>query len=342
MSKRFLNIMWLLATCFYVVAYAELLPPFQTSQTGTPMADTSYNTINTVLSQAPWFKFTWESLKLPNDEIMDRAAMMVSAKLPDTDTRFQHMVFQLDTGANMSLLYEISAHDQLPAALYASTDRPLSSLMLQFDGPFQNTVKFELLKNFGEQADSSPEAADSVPEIGTLGMDFFANAGAGFAIDYKNQHIYILSRKLLDNIMTPYPDHFMTYQETYQGMKGKILLPIKIDDVEELVIFDTGSSMAELITPPPLWQQITGLNTGNPTVKRFVAPSWGKQMTVLRGEVDKKIYIAGQWEQLKEVQTAIPYPGGDVSIIGNGLFFDDVIVVDTVNKKFGLFQRSAK
>jgi hypothetical protein len=131
------------------------------------------------------------------------------------------------------------------------------------------------------------------------------------------------------------------YQEAYQG---RILLPFSIGDTDELAMFDTGSSQTELSVPPSRWEKITGLNTNDSAVKQIHGLAWGKPLTIFAAKVDKNIYISGQFKQLNKIETPFPYPHDDKfpAIIGNALFIDDVIVVDIANKKFGLFQGSAK
>lgn len=283
--------------------------------------------IDSILSQAPWFNFDWVSDN-KNGLVLERMAIFVTTQLAGSDL---HLKFQLDTGTPTSLLYEIPMRKQLPKSLYATADNPPSNLTIQFDGTFQDTVKFGLIKNFGDLADSS----NPFPETGTLGLDFFTNANAGFAIDYKKQQIYILSRNLLDSISAQYPDNFFGYQDSYQKMKNMILLPFKIGNIKQLAIFDTGSSMLELVVSQDMWKEITGLDLDSPLVNRIDAKAWENLLILLGAEVQKNIYISGHLKHLQKIYTFSQYDGPP--IIGNALFFDDVIVVDFVNKKFGIF-----
>jgi hypothetical protein len=296
----------------------------------TQMMNIPYHSIDAILfhiSQAPWIKFDWLPLK-QQDSILERAAITVTGQLVNSDQRLK---FQLDTGTPASLLYENPARKQLPKALYAIADTTTTNLTIQFDGTFQTTVKFGLINNFGEHADSS----NPFPETGTLGLDFFTNANAGFAIDYKKQQIYILSRNLLNNISAQYSDNFFDYQDSLQKIKNKILLPFKIGNIKQLAFFDTGSSMFELVVSPSMWKDITALNLDSPLVTQIEAEAWGNPLILFGAEVQKEIYISGRLKRLRKVYTFSQYDGPPV--IGNALFFDDVIVVNIVNKKFGIF-----
>lgn len=287
--------------------------------------------IDAILEQAPWFKFNYSPLEQPNGLFLERAAIIISAQLADSD---QHFKFQLDTGAPVNLLYEISATEQLPKELSATENKLPSTLTLQFDGKFQTAVKFKILENFGEYTDSS----NNFPNIGTLGLDFFSNVAAGFGVDYKKQQIYCLSRKLLDSISAHYPDNFLDYLDTYQKMKNKILLHFNIEGIEQLAIFDTGSSLFELVVPPDQWQKITGCNIDDSFVnKRIEGMAWGKPLTAFGVEVEKYIHFSMHLKRLRTIYTMVPSIS-TLPVIGNALFFNDVIVLDLVNKKFGLFQ----
>ena len=296
----------------------------------TQIMNSHYHSIDAVLShisQAPWIKFDWIPLK-QQDSVLERAAIAITGQLVNSDLRLK---FQLDTGTPTSLLYEIPARKQLPKSLYAIADNPPSNLTIQFDGTFQDTVKFGLIKNFGDLSNSS----NPFPETGTLGLDFFTNANAGFAIDYKKQQIYMLSSNLLGNISAQYSDSFFDYQDSHQKIKHKILLPFQIGNIKQLAFFDTGSSMFELVVSSDLWKEITALNLDSPFVSQIEAEAWGNPLILLGAEVQKDIYISGRLKRLRKVYTFSQYDGPP--IIGNALFLDDVIVVDLVNRKLGMF-----
>lgn len=280
-------------------------------------------TLHGILEDAPFIRFEWESLQQENI-VIERAAMYTLAHKANST---QTLKFQLDTGLAKSLLFDIAVNEQLSLNM---SEIP-TSMTLVFNDTYKKSVAFNLMRNFGELA--SPT---STPEIGILGLDFLSSENAGFAIDYKQQKIHLLSTRHILQITGQYPLNFNGYINTDASGHAKIMLPYEIGERTELAIFDTGSSMFELVVPPDQWQEITDLSLTDEAVEKVDASAWGNTMTVFKAPINHALYISGQCKKLAHISTLCPFHQDMPTIMGSGLFLNDIVIVDFINAKFGI------
>ena len=273
--------------------------------------------IRDMLSDAPYINFSWVSLS-QNGEVFDYAGIAVRAREKRTQ---REIIFQFDTGAKGSQLYEIALTDQLGVDF--STKRvnheELVQLDLLFDGRSDQLMHFALRRDFGEQRGISSAA----PEIGTLALDFFK--GPGFMIDYPARRLYLLSLDELQTIEQQYESAFRPYLTSFKNISGKIILPICINGQDEHAIFDTGSSMFEMTLPVDLWKQVTCSSIETAKTILWIE-SWGKQIRIFGSPAAAQLKIAGRNLAISEAYT---WPTYDMlPVIGNKLFLDNLIVID--------------
>lgn len=276
-----------------------------------------------ILDDAPFIRFEWESLH-QGKKVIERAAMYITAHIPNST---QALKFQLDTGLAHNLLFDIPVTEQLGLSI---SEIP-NNMTLEFNDKHKKLVSFKSMQNFGELTSSA-----TMPEIGILGLDFLSCANAGFAIDYKNQNIYLLTADHIQQINGQYPLNFNDYINMDAAGNTKIMLPYQIGEKTKLALFDTGSSMFELVIAPDQWQEITNLSLTDEVVETVDASAWGNTMTVFKAPTNHALYISGQCKKLTQISTLFPFHLDMPTIMGSGLFLDDIVVVDSINAKFGI------
>lgn len=246
-------------------------------------------------------KFSWLSDTI-NHKPEPYSAMLIPVKLNGCPKVFY---MQFDLGAPHSLLYS----DQLKKILakYPKTD----------------TNTFVIAKDGNKNASI----------IGTIGEDIID--GKTLVIDYPKHELSILI-KIPDNLSKK------TKLSSFMLVKGSILLPATLDGKQTILFFDTGSSAFELLTSKATSDQLAIPNTAT---ESYPVKSWGRTLTantrpsadslamaLQKLPIKKVTYIDGASDS--QVQQMLKLGIG--GMIGNKLFLDSILVIDTKNKKFGI------
>ncbi|MGC7404641.1 hypothetical protein ACPWR0_09565 [Pandoraea pneumonica] len=271
-----------------------------------------------------WLPFRFASARLEG-KLYERTAIFVDATLATTG---QRVCFQWDTGAPSNLLYGRAA----APALGVNDDALPTEMSLVFDSGLRMQVGFETRAALG----SAPRSPDEIPLIGTLGYAF--TRGMAIAIDYREQRIYWLNADQTDALSARWPTHFSRYRESAGNLRDKILVDYSAPAFSGLAIFDTGSSMFELVVPPDQWALIPDTATAEDRPAPITVPAWGNPLVMLPKRTDLALKVGGQ-----PMRVTLAYTLRDddrmAPTIGNAPFFDRIVVVDTVGKRFGVLPR---
>ncbi|GAA3972963.1 hypothetical protein GCM10022210_23830 [Mucilaginibacter dorajii] len=246
-------------------------------------------------------KFTWLSDTL-NHKPEAYSAMLVSVKLAGCPKAFY---MQFDLGAPHSMLYSQQIKNII--GKYPKTD----------------TGTFNIAKGAGKNA----------VIIGTIGEDMID--GKTLIIDYPKQEL---------SIVTTLPEKLskQTTLGSFMLMKGSILLPAILNGKQTILFFDTGSSAFELLTSKETADKLAAPNT---TTESYPVKSWGRTLTANTTHTQDSLGIAVQKLPIKNVtyidgasdsQVQQMLKLGIGGMVGNKLFLNTILILDTRNKKFGL------
>jgi hypothetical protein len=165
--------------------------------------------------------------------------------------------------------------------------------------------------------------------IGTIGEDFID--GRTLVIDYLKQQLSVLT-KLPENLS----QH--TTLSSFMLMKRSILLPGILNNKQTILFFDTGSSAFELLTSKTTGDQLA---TPDALTESYPVQSWGKTLTAKTRPTNDSLTIASQKIAIKKVtyiegasdsQVQQMLKLGIGGMIGNKLFLNDILIIDTKKK----------
>lgn len=291
---------------------------------------TSKQTPPKEIENLPWMPFTWKGEKV-DKKYFDKAAMYFPFIL-EKDT----FNLQIDLGANVTMLYEnsIARYTTSIDTTAVTINGEKSYLINNISGKVGNREKwnkFYLLENFGDSI------INSEISIGTIGADFFKNKVV--VIDYPHKKIL-----KLDSLPASLKQKIEFVRAEISD--GRIRIPLTIGDSTYIFLFDTGSSIFELIAPRQLWEIIKEKNTvNNAELDTLMVPSWGRIDTVVGVTTNLKIKIGNVQLNLSKVYKGDYYDQINAykllkcdGITGNALFLQDIIVLDFKDKRFGIIK----
>ena len=270
----------------------------------------------------------WQSFYFKSDTVagryLEKYAMIVPVTI-EKDTSVYEM--QFDTGANMTEFYENPIREIKSIASKIDTfnvNQYSVALNLTLD-EFQSQVKaFPIRKGFGIK---------NSKHIGTIGANEFENKI--LIIDYPRQKFAIL-----DSLQLRFKKDFEF--SDFEDPEGQIYLKLKMNNKIYNFLFDTGSSTTPLITNMTLYKELTGKTKQN--IDTIRASSWGVEVIAPGAKNIYPIYVG----DLK-LKSDLRVYGTDAKhtieflktnkldgLISNPYFFQDVVLIDFKNKKFGV------
>lgn len=277
-------------------------------------------TLSTILG-AQTIHFKWEKDSIGN-KLIDHIAMSVPFSIEN-----KTYPFQFDLGANTTLIYdkcfegtELLRNKKVDAALEAAGHKMFSveNQSFNIDGYSIKNYKLSGILNF-----------DQGEVCGVVGADLFQNKY--LVIDFSNNEMTVTD--VLDKKLKSRADFI-----NIQVKNNKPILPLKIDNKIYNFQYDSGASIfpivtykenfAELIGNSKYKEELNIRNFNNPLIVKAVA-------------IDKKIQIGKEYFKANELwytdgdYFALKQDGID-GIIGNVFFMDKIIIIDFVNKKFGI------
>ncbi len=283
------------------------------------------------LDKLLWVPFNWSTQEIEGFRY-EKAAIFVPVAIDEID---DDLVMQFDLGANLTMLYGkafapyLQANQQLTARIDTINGYPYlteTSLILNASLSTDSLPLF-YQADYGRELSSGNIGDGSEKIIGTLGANIIA--GKVLIIDYPNEQFAILDR-LPDEYQTA-----STFVDLQLDRWGRIHLPVTVNGEQETVLFDTGSSIFPLMTLTENWPKVTD-GTRRDSV---LTTTWGDTYFTYASNA-KEVKIGERMLEDTRVFDAQNLSNfirqeGVWGIMGNAHFLDEMIIIDTKNKKFG-------
>jgi hypothetical protein len=296
-------------------------------------------TLSTFGQKLEWIPFNWVGDSI-SGKYYDKLIMVVPMSIDNLPHNFN---MQLDLGAIETVIYgnSISPYLEKYPKLKSKIDTSLTFWMQnQKNFKFKNidlklgSVSFGSnnighFKNFGDDIPRDSIMTKSEKHIGTIAPDLFQDKV--LIIDYPNKRICV-SKEL--------PKQYANASfQPYKIKEGRIRIPFLINDKEEDLMFDTGSSLFSLITTQKRAFQISN----EKVVDSLKISSWGEYYMVYGRKVNSKI----KFGELELSRSTVFYDNIKKNdkfyddekiwgITGNAYFFNNIVIVDYKNKRFGV------
>lgn len=282
-----------------------------------------------------WNEFVWAESTI-GDEYYNKAAILVPFRFNGIEEEYY---LQLDTGAS-SVLYGNSFYDIEPNYRVKKVKDKRPSIV-SIDGTLSNYEfayrDFGLLQDYGATLEELKVAEYKL--IGSLGLDFFKNRI--LIIDFSEEKFAIFNNQndVPRNIKKNSGFLDMKYKN------DKIYLMSKIAGKDLSLIYDTGSSIFDIIATKEIWTSLTNVKSVK-DIKLLEIPSWGAivQLKGARSESDweigdvtiEKPLIFYEPSGLENFNFKSIQADG---LLGNAIFYDNhIITIDLINKKFGIME----
>lgn|GEM_PF-185864 len=279
---------------------------------------------NSSNASVAWSKFQWVNGKLGGKQYQ-RIAMNIPCSIEGVANP---LTMQLDLGANLTGIYEttFSSFYKISPALSSkikpgSGNRLFENLTIRIGSySFTNNSAY-VYENYGNKLTLVP--GDTI-HIGTVGADIFQNKI--LIIDYPNKRFAICDQLPLD-----YSVDFVNIE---LDKFGRVILPMNVNGKLHAIMFDTGSSLFSLITTPEKINLFsTSVNSDTIQVSTF-----GVIHNVTGKLIDGNVEIAGK--SFSNVKVYASTTGVIVNrfidgLTGNILFWNNTVVIDFKNKRFG-------
>lgn len=282
-----------------------------------------------------WNEFVWMESTF-GEEYYSKAAILIPFRFNGINEDYY---LQLDTEAS-SLLYGNSFYDVEPSyrVIKKKDKRPY---VVSIDGTLSKYVftneNFGLLQDYGATLEELKESEYKL--IGSLGLDFFKNRI--LIIDFSEEKFVILNNQ--NDVPINIKKNSVFLDMKYKN--NKIYLKSKIGAKNLSLIYDTGSSIFDIVTNKEIWTSLTNVKNDK-DIKLLEVPSWGTivQLKGARAENDweigdviiEKPLIFHEASGLENFNfKSIKVDG----LLGNAIFYDNhIITIDLINKKFGIME----
>jgi hypothetical protein len=212
-----------------------------------------------------------------------------------------------------------------------STKNPvIKNISLKLDKVSFGKRNIVLFRNYGDTLTTDSLKSNSVKHVGTIGADLFQDKV--LIIDYPGKRLTVAEEvpKLYGNVK-------------FQSMKidgGRIKIPFTIADSAYYVMFDTGSSIFELVTDEENLKHCIAAES--PILDSLPITSWGILHYVYGRRInnlkvgtklfpDAKVYESkgDDWVRFHKSENII----GET---GNALFLNNIVIIDYKNHRFGV------
>jgi len=295
---------------------------------------------NTLCAQNQnWIRFKWVGDSIAG-RYFDKLAMVVPITIENLPYKFQ---MQFDLGAVNTVVYgkTIKPYLEKHPFLQSKIDTTLvfwiqsqrnykfKNLNLKLDKVLFPSTQVGLFKNYGDSLTVDSITTKTVKHIGTIAPDLFKDKI--LIIDFPNKKMCVV-----DKLPIKYSNaSFVVYREK----EGRIFLPFLINAKEYELLFDTGSSIFQLITTEQNASEI-GEQRDEDSIK---ISSWGDYYNVYGKKVKSEIKLG-----IKLFRSAMVYYDKKHKfdqfykdqkiwgITGNAFFTTNTIIIDYKNKKFGV------
>jgi hypothetical protein len=286
-----------------------------------------------------WIPFNWVGDSI-SGKYFDKLAINIPVTLDNLPHKFN---MQFDLGAVTTVVYGNSIKPYLDN--YDELNKKIDTTLkfyIQSEKNFKfrgvnlklGTVSFGNrnighFKGFGESIPLDSMDTKSEKHIGTIAPDIFQDKI--LIIDYPNKRICI-TKEL--------PRQFSKVNfQTCLIKDGRIKITLNINNKEEDLMFDTGSSLYALVTTEARADKISN----NVIVDSLKVSSWG-EFYMLYGRTVNSTIKYGQ-QQLKPATVFYDrinkfdrfYDQEKIwGITGNAYFLNNIVIIDYKNKRFGV------
>jgi hypothetical protein len=276
--------------------------------------------------------FIWASDTM-NDVVNPYSAMLLPVTVPGCRRTFY---MQFDLGSPYSMFYRDmlqSLADTIGGLNYISKEDKVFVRDFSFAIGELTIQAAELpVVSYGKGeinwADSS-----SVEIIGTAGADLIE--GYVSVIDFPAA-TFFLGDILADSLSAKASFTPLEFEHR------RILLPVVLNGKSTSLLFDSGTSAFELLTSEKQWSDLAKKDA---LVESYGVNSWGKTLTVYSVPTDHSVKFGTQDVLIKKVhriegtsfmQNLLMRFSGMGGMIGNKIFIDRTIIIDTREFRFGL------
>lgn len=231
---------------------------------------------------------------------------------------------QLDSGSPVTLFYKTSLQ-----SIGEQFKRVIDSSQAQVPLDFSlgnmavSSRKFQVL-DYGKKVDfDNPSAIDI---IGTIGTDLF------------EKRVVVLD--LRENACSFVESYETIGFEKMEFKKRRILFPASIENQELKLLYDSGSSVYELITNQEEWGKLKSPGT---QIRTESGNSWGNTLKVISAAANRQIEIGKTTLKLSQVtyvegtsalQNFLMKSSGMQGMVGNKLFINHKLILDCRNERF--------
>ena len=286
-----------------------------------------------------WIPFNWIGDSVGN-KYFDKLAMTIPVTIDDLPHKFN---MQLDLGAGTTNFYGnkikpyLEKYPSLKAKIDPTIRNPFGDKYYDMftnidlhlgDVTFDNIHVLHYDK-YGSEIPEDSIYTETEKQIGTIAPDLFRNKI--LIIDYKQQRLAVT-----ETLPVEYSDAaFVKYETKHVRIK----IPLNINGKEELLMFDTGSSIFQLTTTKE-----NALKIGSPEiVETLTVNSWGDKITFYGLKTVVPIYFG-----TKELKNSIVYYDDKGSfddfyetenmwgLTGNAYFFDNIVIINYKELLFGV------
>mgnify|MGYP000886973987 CR=1 FL=1 len=187
------------------------------------------------------------------------------------------------------------------------------------------------MENYGNAIPKDSLFTKTPKYIGSLGADAFVDKI--LIIDFPNEKMCV---------MDTLNDHWKS-RTTFvqaQSKKGRLHIPLTINQETHWFLFDTGASLFPINTNKKLWTEIVDENVKTDTL---ITSSWGEKIKFYGKTTTQKIYLGDRkldeshaWysenKRLMDFNATEKIDG----LVGNAYFFNKVVILDFKHNKFGI------
>jgi hypothetical protein len=280
-----------------------------------------------------WAKFKWDNEEI-GSKYYQKTSMQIPAKVKGLPYNF---LFQLDLGAS-TVIYENSIRsiftnypglnkiEKLKSPLqFWNKQNALKNFSITFSNISATTPNCRIEKGFGNNFSLNNSDDSSEFSLGTIGADLFQNKI--LIIDYPNERFAVC-----DTLPPALNTSFINIEI---DKTGRVILPLSLGGKTYKVIFDTGSSMFQLLVTDDKINNFSS-EQGTDTIQ---ISSWGKLHNVIGRPMKDRFVLGGKkfaninvYADYRKESRTNEYD----AITGNALFWNNVVIVDFKNKKFGV------
>ncbi|MBC2846258.1 hypothetical protein [Winogradskyella flava] len=265
-----------------------------------------------------------------------QAAILVPIKLNDFSHKFY---MQFDTGAPHSFIYEndlksLRALGMDIKEITKGEEHYVEQLKFRLDNTNIDARMIRVLKNYGNSFDKNDTISNI--SIGTIGSDFIANRIT--AVDFKNQTLELYNQR---------PEWMNTLPEfqPFDFAGRRIMLPVKINNKDYELFYDSGCSAFGLITIKSRFDKYTDEKT-QPIA--YDAKSWDSSIPITSKTSNQLFDIGNTKLSLKRVSYIDMYTWSQPLVtpftriggwLGNQPFNESVLILDTKAEEFLVYEQ---